>query len=93
MVNVAQQIGGSIGLAVFSSLSATAITSYLDDHAANPAALVDAALSGYHFVFWIAAALFLVGAVLAGCSSAAARCPSPRTRPLSSHTDRRWEIR
>jgi EmrB/QacA subfamily drug resistance transporter len=68
MVNIAQQIGGSIGLAVFSSLSATAITSYLGEHAATaaqPATIVDATLAGYHFVFWIAAALFLGGAVVA----------------------------
>ncbi|WP_328451936.1 MFS transporter [Amycolatopsis sp. NBC_00438] len=68
MVNIAQQIGGSIGLAVFSSLSATAITGYLDDHAATaaqPSTIVDATLSSYHFVFWIAAALFLGGAVVA----------------------------
>ncbi|MEA5365382.1 MFS transporter [Amycolatopsis sp., V23-08] len=66
MVNIAQQIGGSIGLAVFSSLSATAVTSYLAEHAANPATIVDATLSSYHFVFWIAAALFLGGAVVSG---------------------------
>ena len=67
MVNIAQQIGGSIGLAVFSSLSATAITGYLGEHAAtaaNPATIVDATLAGYHFVFWLAAALFLGGAVV-----------------------------
>jgi MFS family permease len=67
MVNIAQQIGWSIGLAVFSSLSATAITSYLSRHAAtatHPATIVEATLASYHFVFWIAAALFLGGALL-----------------------------
>ncbi|MGF6883972.1 EmrB/QacA subfamily drug resistance transporter [Nocardia sp. GAS34] len=68
MVNIAQQIGGSIGLAVFSSLSATATTNYLDRHAATatrPATIAEATLTSYHFVFWLAAALFLAGAVLA----------------------------
>ena len=68
MVNIAQQIGGSIGLAVFSSLSATTITSYLDMHAAtatDPATIVEATLASYHVVFWIAAALFLLSGILA----------------------------
>jgi len=68
MVNIAQQIGGSIGLAVFSSLGATAITSYLNAHAAtatDPATIAEATLASYHFVFWIAAALFLGSALLA----------------------------
>jgi EmrB/QacA subfamily drug resistance transporter len=68
MVNIAQQLGGAIGLAVFSSLSATAITSYLNAHAAtatHPATILEATLASYHFVFWIAAALFLANAALA----------------------------
>ena len=68
MVNIAQQIGGSIGLAVFSSLSATATASYLTAHSATatkPTTLVAATLASYHFVFWIAAALFLVSAIVA----------------------------
>lgn len=68
MVNIAQQIGGSIGLAVFSSLSATAMANYLTAHAATatkPATLRAATLASYHFVFWIAAALFLASGILA----------------------------
>jgi EmrB/QacA subfamily drug resistance transporter len=63
MVNTTQQIGGSIGTAVFSSLAATAITHYLTAHAAAGAQL--ATIAGYRLVFWIAAAVFLGGAVLA----------------------------
>ena len=68
LVNTAQQIGGSIGTAVFSSLAATAITNYLHAHAATAtraATVTDATLSGYHQVFWIAAAVFAGTAVLA----------------------------
>lgn len=68
MVNTAQQVGGAVGLALFSSLNATATTNYLAAHAATAttAATRDAAtLHSDHFVFWIAAALFLAGAVLA----------------------------
>ena len=82
MVNIAQQIGGSIGLAVFSSLSATATTHYLHAHratATQPATIVQATLASYHFVFWIAAALFLGGAMLAALLL--------RRGPMSAGTD------
>jgi len=82
MVNTAQQIGGAIGLAVFSSLSATAITNYLTAHAATAtqtATIVEATLASYHFVFWIAAALFLGSAILAALLF--------RSGPLPVNTD------
>jgi EmrB/QacA subfamily drug resistance transporter len=69
MVNTAQQVGGSLGLAVFSSLSATAVTNYLTAHAATasrPTTITAATIASYHFVFWIAAAIFLGTALLAG---------------------------
>jgi EmrB/QacA subfamily drug resistance transporter len=68
MVNTAQQIGGSIGTAVFSSLTTTAITNYLQTHAAtaaHPATIAEATLASYHLVFWAAAAVFLVAAAVA----------------------------
>ena len=68
MVNIAQQVGGSIGLAVFSSLGVTATAHYLEAHAdtaMQPATIAAATLASYDLVFWIAAALFAVGAVLA----------------------------
>lgn len=63
MVTTAQQIGGSIGTAVFSSLATTATATYLSTHAATEA--TQATLAGYHLVFWIAAAIFLASALLA----------------------------
>ena len=68
MVNTTQQIGGSIGTAAFSSLAATAVTSYLRAHAATAtqlATITNGTMAGYRLVFWIAAAVFLAGAVLA----------------------------
>ena len=67
MVNIAQQIGGAIGLAAFSSLDTMATSNYLTAHAATATATATktaATLAGYHFVFWAAAGLFLAGAVL-----------------------------
>jgi predicted MFS family arabinose efflux permease len=62
LATTAQQIGGSIGTAVFSSLATTAIGQYLSVH---PGATAAATLAGYHLVFWIAAAVFLGSALLA----------------------------
>lgn len=61
MVNTAQQIGGSIGTAVFSSLLATSITGSLARHAT----MADATLTAYHLVFWAATGVFLAAAALA----------------------------
>ena len=68
LVNTAQQIGGSIGTAVFSALAASAISGYLLDHAATAqeAATVTAAtLASDHLVFWIAAGTFLASGIIA----------------------------
>ena len=68
MVNTAQQIGGSIGTAVFSSLITTTIAGYLTAHAATatrPATIAEAAFAGYRLVFWIAAGVFSGTAILA----------------------------
>ena len=68
MVNTAQQIGGSVGTAVYSSLTTTAVTDYLAAHAATatePATIAQATLAGDHLVFWVAAAVFVGSGVLA----------------------------
>ncbi|GAA4682972.1 DHA2 family efflux MFS transporter permease subunit [Frondihabitans cladoniiphilus] len=68
LVNTAQQIGGSIGTAVFSALAASTIANYLHDHAATarqPATVTAATLSSYHLVFWIAAGTFLLSGIVA----------------------------
>lgn len=66
MVNTMQQVGGAVGLATFSYISATAIDRYLADNADGPAQQLQtlAALSSYHTVFWVAAAIFLAGAAV-----------------------------
>lgn len=66
MVNTMQQVGGAVGLATFTYISASAVDRYLADHADQPAQQLQtlAALSSYHTVFWVAAAVFLTGSVL-----------------------------
>ena len=62
LVNTAQQIGGSIGTAVFSTLASSATVDYLRHHGA--AAARQATLDGYLTVFGWAALVFGVGALL-----------------------------
>lgn len=67
-VNTFQQIGGSIGTAVLSAFAATATTDYLSGLGRTPTAADQAlaAVDGYTTVFWWAAGVFVVGAVICG---------------------------
>jgi EmrB/QacA subfamily drug resistance transporter len=64
MVNTMQQVGGSIGTALLSTLAASATTSHLAGRVPNPALISDAAVHGYTTAFWWAAGIFAVGAVV-----------------------------
>jgi EmrB/QacA subfamily drug resistance transporter len=64
LVNTMQQVGGSIGTALLSTIAASATTSDLAGHAPTPLALSHAAVHGYTTAFWVAAAIFATGAVL-----------------------------
>lgn len=64
MVNVGQQIGGSIGTALLSTLAADAATSYLSAHAPTPAVIAEASLRSYTTAFTAAAIIFVLGAIV-----------------------------
>jgi EmrB/QacA subfamily drug resistance transporter len=66
MVNTMQQVGGSIGTALLSTIAAMTVTSDLAGRAVDPALLASAAVHGYTTAFWWAAAIFAGGAVLCG---------------------------
>jgi EmrB/QacA subfamily drug resistance transporter len=66
MVNTMQQVGGSIGTALLSTLAATAATSYLHTHGSSTAAVAQATMSSYTTAFWWSAAIFAVGAIVCG---------------------------
>jgi sugar phosphate permease len=61
LLNTTQQVGGSLGLAILSSVSTSRTTSALQDGSALPAALTH----GFKGAFMVAAVLCAVGAVLA----------------------------
>jgi EmrB/QacA subfamily drug resistance transporter len=65
LVNTMQQVGGSIGISVLSTITASATTSYLIAHHTGPQAQAAAATHGYTLAFAISAALLGLGAILA----------------------------
>ena len=66
MVNTAQQVGGSIGTALLSTLAASAATSFAATHAPSAALATEAAVHGYTTAFWWSAGIFLLGALVCG---------------------------
>jgi EmrB/QacA subfamily drug resistance transporter len=66
MVNVSQQVGGSIGTALLSTLAASAATDFVTGHGAAPEVLRQAAVDGYATAFWWAAGIFAIGALVCG---------------------------
>jgi EmrB/QacA subfamily drug resistance transporter len=64
LVNTTQQVGGSIGTALLSTLAASAMTGFVGARQADPALLADAAVHGYTTAFWWSAGIFAVGAVV-----------------------------
>ncbi|QNG20209.1 MFS transporter [Rhodococcus triatomae] len=65
-VNTAQQIGGAIGIALLSSVSAAAATSFATESGPSADLAEAAAIAGFQSAFWWAAGFFLVGALVAG---------------------------
>jgi EmrB/QacA subfamily drug resistance transporter len=70
-INVAQQIGGSIGTSLLNTIAATAATGYIAAHAASATSAAakglvaqNGLIHSYHVVFWVAAGVFAVAAVL-----------------------------
>ena len=66
MLNTSQQIGGSLGTALLNTLFASAVTSYLADHARSaPSAALSslASIHGYHVAFAVGAGLLALSTV------------------------------
>ena len=66
LVNATNQVGGSLGLALLSSLAATSTTHYLAGKQPNAAVIAHAAVHGYTTGFWWAAGFFAAGALITG---------------------------
>jgi EmrB/QacA subfamily drug resistance transporter len=70
-INVAQQIGGSIGTSLLNTIAATAAAGYVTAHAASITSaaskqlvVANSLIHSYHLVFWVAAAIYAGAAVV-----------------------------
>jgi hypothetical protein len=63
LFNTAQQVGGSLGLAILSTLAASQTSSLLHGHLSSPA-VAAARVSGYHVAFAAAAGMLAVGGLI-----------------------------
>jgi EmrB/QacA subfamily drug resistance transporter len=90
MVNVSQQIGGSIGTALLSTLAASAATDFVTAHGAAPDVLRQAAVEGYTTAFWWAAGIYAVGALVCGSLLRSGARPElahgPEPAPAPAHS-------
>jgi EmrB/QacA subfamily drug resistance transporter len=97
MVNTMQQVGGSVGIALLSTIAGNAASDRPAGRTPTPALMADAAAHSYVVAFWWACGILLGGAVLVGCllrpglpAPAAAGTGAPdAARPLKNPDVRR----
>ncbi|MEV0359430.1 MFS transporter [Nocardia sp. NPDC050697] len=65
-INTSQQVGGSIGTALLSTIAASAATDYLAGRTMSPEVVAQSAIESYTTSFWWATAIFAAGAVIVG---------------------------
>ena len=85
MVNTMQQVGGSIGTALLSSIFASAAASFAEGKAPSPQLAADAAVHGYTVAFWVAAGVFAAGAVIVGLTMKSIRVSEHAGEPVVAH--------
>jgi hypothetical protein len=91
VVNTAQQVGGSIGTALLSTIFADALTGYLASHSSAHPSLASATVHAYTVGFTAGAAIFAVGLLLAlallpSRRAIRARTPDPGINPPGTST-------
>ena len=65
MVNTSQQVGGSVGTSLLSTIFASAVASYAASHVPSPGLADAAAVHGYTTAFWWSVGIFALGFLLA----------------------------
>jgi EmrB/QacA subfamily drug resistance transporter len=63
LVNACQQVGGALGIALLSTIAASAASSFATGHHGAATLASRAAIHGYTTAFWVSAGLFAVGAL------------------------------
>jgi hypothetical protein len=65
-VNTMQQVGGSVGTALLSTLAASATSGFMAGKQPGAGLLAQAAVHGYTTAFWWSAGIFALGAIVCG---------------------------
>jgi EmrB/QacA subfamily drug resistance transporter len=81
MVNTSQQVGGSVGTALLSTLFASSAAAFASSHVGTPGLQNAAAIHGYTTAFSWAAGIFGLGLLLALLILPAARARKPTRQP------------
>jgi EmrB/QacA subfamily drug resistance transporter len=84
MVNTMQQVGGSIGTALLSSIFASAAASFARGRPPTPQLAGEAAVHGYTVAFWIAAGIFAAGALIVGVTMKSIRLTQHAGEPVAA---------
>lgn len=88
MVNTSQQVGGSIGTALLSTLAVSATDSFMAGAAPAPELMAQAAVHGYTTAFYWSAAIFAIGSVVTALllrSKSERPQPDPAVEPVLAH--------
>jgi EmrB/QacA subfamily drug resistance transporter len=88
MVNTSQQVGGSVGTALLSTLAGSAVSGYAAQHGASQAAITAAAVHGYTTAFYWSAAIFVFGALVSSLvfrGGVPQVATSPAAEPVLAH--------
>jgi EmrB/QacA subfamily drug resistance transporter len=86
MVNTSQQVGGSVGTALLSTMFASAVSSYAASHAHAANLTAVSTIHGYTVAFWWAAGIFAVGLLVALVVLPSMR-PTPTAAVLPAEPD------
>jgi len=82
MVNTMQQVGGSIGTALLSSIFASSVSGYLEGKGQpTPQLIGEATVHGYTVAFWIASGIFLFGTLVVAVVMRTVRVAHPAGEP------------
>jgi EmrB/QacA subfamily drug resistance transporter len=81
MVNTMQQVGGSIGTALLSSIFASSVSGYLEGKPQTPQLVGEATVHGYTVAFWIASGIFLFGTLVVTVVMRSVRVGQPAGEP------------
>ncbi|MGH2805591.1 MAG: MFS transporter, partial [Thermoleophilaceae bacterium] len=80
MVNTMQQVGGSVGLALLSTIASSATESFAEGKPPTPELMAAAAVDGFTTAFYVGAGVLLLGAIVVGSIM-----PSIKVDPETAH--------